>query len=70
MSFVRSLTDCPELAEGVAARIGCADLTVLTEPRAPVPSEAEGLASGPIHQFINNLLKPAEAFLSHVLLSS
>ena len=44
-----------------------ADWAALTEPRAPVPpalpalseaegSEAEGLASGPLHQFFNNLL--------------
>ncbi len=57
MPFVRSLTACPELAEGVTAWNGRADWAALAEPRAPAPShvpseaegKAEGLASGPIH---------------------
>ncbi len=43
----------------VAARNGRADWAALGEPRTPVPSEAEGLASGPIQQFFNDLLNEA-----------
>ena len=48
----RRALDC----KAVAARNGRADWVALAEPRAPVPSEAGGLAGGPMHQFFNNLL--------------